>query len=59
MEDDIMSEIDRSLAVIEQAIEYDRQPDSLDEFDESDNINTSLERKNEIFFVEKLTEVFS
>ncbi len=46
-----MSEIDRSSAVIEQAIEHDGQPDSLDEFDESDN--------NEIFFVDKLTEVFS
>jgi hypothetical protein len=54
-----MSEIDRSLAVIEQAIEHDGQPDSLDEIDEGDNINISLEVKNEIFFVEKLTEVFS
>lgn len=38
--------------------EYDRQLDSLDEFDESGNIDVSLEGKNEIFVVDKLTEIF-
>jgi rubrerythrin len=38
--------------------EYDRQLDSLDEFDENTTIDVSLEGKSEIFIVDKLTEVF-
>jgi rubrerythrin len=38
--------------------EYDRQLDSIDEFDENVTIDVSLEGKSEIFIVDKLTEAF-
>ena len=38
--------------------EYDRQLDSIEEFDESQTIDISIEGKSEIFVIEKLSEIF-